>query len=150
MRWKLHFTLPQVSMECIWFSKPSPGLGRLRVVGLASQLPCAKTQLIIRYLPSRYVAKCSTPPPEPDIPKMLWYPLGISTFTLSILVATCLHSLAGNDQGHGSISLAYHLYKMILNLLIIISLIKVLLKQALKPLPAMAKTFNSSSWVGHS
>ena len=35
-----HATMPQVSMECMRFSKPSPGLGCLRVMGLASQVGC--------------------------------------------------------------------------------------------------------------
>ena len=33
---KVTIQVIQSSMKCMWFSKPSPGLGRLRVVGLAS------------------------------------------------------------------------------------------------------------------
>ena len=33
---KVTFQAIPSSMECMWFSKPPPGLGRLRVVGLAS------------------------------------------------------------------------------------------------------------------
>ena len=40
--WELHFDLFQGSMKYVRFSKPPPGLGRLRVVGLASQVDSTK------------------------------------------------------------------------------------------------------------
>ena len=44
------------SMEYMWFSKPSPGLGRLRVVGLASHHPLHMVRFLVLQLRQRILA----------------------------------------------------------------------------------------------